>query len=88
MQGSVVRRTKRCGWPGCQCHRGPEYEHGPYYQWTRKVKAKTTTKVLTPTEARLYTEGIKNGRHLKRLVEKMYQISARALDYLAKLEEG
>lgn len=83
MQGSVVRRTKRCGQPGCQCHLGPEYEHGPYYQWTRKVQAKTVTKVLTPAEARLYKECIRNGRRLRKLVVRMYQISARVARYLA-----
>ena len=82
-QGSVVRRTKRCGHPGCQCHLGPEYEHGPYYQWTRKIQAKTVTKVLNPAEARLYQEFIQNGRQLRKLISKMYEISAQALDYLA-----
>ena len=83
MQGSVVRRTKRCGQPGCQCHRGPEYEHGPYYQWTRKVEAKTVTQVLTPADARLYKEWIRSGRRLRKLVARLYQISARAARYLA-----
>jgi hypothetical protein len=83
MQGSVVRRTKRCGHPGCQCHLGPEYEHGPYYQWTRKIQAKTVTKILNPTEARLYQEFIRNGRRLRKLVSRMYEISAQASGYLA-----
>ncbi len=83
MQGSVVRRTKRCGHPSCRCQSGPEYEHGPYYQWTRKVKAKTVTKVLTPTEARTYKEFIQNERRLRKLIKRMYQISGRAARYLA-----
>jgi len=82
MQGSIVRRTKRCGQPGCQCHLGPEYEHGPYYQWTTKVRAKTVTVVLTPEQARIYNEFIRNGRKLKKLVTKMYAISSRATRYL------
>lgn len=84
MQGSVVRRTKRCGRPGCSCHRGPEYEHGPYYQWTRKIRAKTVTTVLTLAEARLYRQWIANGRRLRRLVTRLYKISERAAEHLAK----
>ncbi len=83
MQGSVVRRTKRCGHPSCRCQLGSEYEHGPYYQWTRKVQAKTVTKVLTPAEARIYQECIQNERRLRKLMKRMYQISARAARYLA-----
>lgn len=86
MQGSVVRRTKRCGRAGCQCHRAPRYEHGPYYQWTTKVDSKTVTKVLSPAEARLYKKHIRNGRRLKKLVTKMHQISARAVRY--HIDEG
>ena len=83
MQGSVVQRTKQCGQPNCRCHLGPEHEHGPYYQWTRKVNAKTVTKLLSPAEARVYQECIRNGRKLKKLVAKMYELSARAARYLA-----
>jgi hypothetical protein len=83
MQGSVVRRTKRCGHPGCQCHLGAEYEHGPYYQWTRKIQAKTVTRILNPTEARLYQDFIRNGRRLRKLVSRMYDISGQAAGYLA-----
>ncbi len=86
MQGSVVRRTKRCGQPGCQCHIGPDYEHGPYYQWTRKVQAKTVTKVLSLAEARLYKECIRNGRRLRKLVARMHEISARTTRTMA--DEG
>ncbi len=84
MQGSVVQRTKQCGQPSCRCHLGPEHEHGPYYQWTRKVKAKTVTKLLSPAEARVYQDFIRNGRKLKKLVARMYKLSARAARYLAE----
>lgn len=84
MQGSVVLRTKQCGQPDCRCHLGPEHEHGPYYQWTRKVNAKTVTKLLSPAEARVYQDFIRNGRRLKKLLARMYEISARAARYLAE----
>jgi len=84
MQGSVVKRTKRCGQPECRCQHAPEYEHGPYYQWTRKIRAKTVTEVLTPTDARLYRQWITNGRRLRRLVARLYRISERAARYRAQ----
>ncbi|MFQ5500536.1 MAG: DUF6788 family protein [Candidatus Zixiibacteriota bacterium] len=83
MQGSVIKRTKQCGQPNCRCHRGQQYEHGPYYQWTRKVKAKTVTKVLTPPEARLYKKCIRNERRLRKILAKMYRISSRAVQCLS-----
>lgn len=83
MQGSVVKRTTRCGQPNCRCNLGPPYEHGPYYQWTRKVKAKTVTRILTPTEARIYQECIRNERRLRKLLSKMYRISSKAVESLA-----
>ncbi len=88
MKGSVVRRTKRCGQPGCRCHRGPDYEHGPYYQWTRKIRAKTLTTVLAPTEARHYRQWIANGRSLRRLVARLYKTSERAARYLVQEESS
>lgn len=83
MQGSVIQRTKQCGQQNCRCHLAPEYEHGPYYQWTRKVKVKTVTRVLTPEEARLYKECIQNERRLRKLLAKMYRISSHAVQYLS-----
>jgi hypothetical protein len=84
LQGSVVKRTKQCGRPECPCHTDPACEHGPYYQWTRKVKAKTVTEVLTPQQARLWQELIRNGRQLKRLVARLYAISAKAAKLMAQ----
>ena len=84
MRGSLVKRTKECGRPECPCHSDPQREHGPYYQWTRKVKAKTVTEVLTPDQARLWQQLIRNGRRLKRLVARLYAISAKAAKLMAE----
>ena len=75
MQGSVVKRTMRCSTPTCQCHKGKEYEHGPYYQWTTKVKGKTVSRTLTPEEAAERKQYIANGRQLKKLLARMYKLS-------------
>ncbi|MHB8295637.1 MAG: DUF6788 family protein [Acidimicrobiales bacterium] len=80
--GSVLRRYTHCGTPGCRCHGDPPKLHGPYYQWTAKVRAKTVTRRLSPDEARLYSEWIANDRQLRRLVNEMRQVAAKATELM------
>lgn len=82
--GSVVRRYTRCGTAGCRCHADPPQPHGPYYQWTAKVNGKTVTRRLTEREATLYQEWIANDRQLRRLVDQMRQVAAKAAELLIK----
>jgi uncharacterized protein DUF6788 len=58
--------------------------HGPYYQWTRKVRGETVTVRLTREEARLFEEWISNGRQLHRIVTQMEMISRRITKRLLK----
>ena len=44
--GSLVRRYMPCGKPGCRCMAEPPILHGPYYQWTYRLRGKTITKRL------------------------------------------
>ena len=74
-KGSMVRRHMPCGRPGCRCAQGPEHWHGPYYQWTRKVKGKTVTVRLTPEEAQTMSSYVRNDRQLRRIVAQMRAIS-------------
>ena len=74
-KGSMVRRHMPCGRPGCRCAQGPEHRHGPYYQWTRKVKGKTVTVRLTPEEAQTMRSYVRNDRQLRRIVAQMRTIS-------------
>lgn len=84
--GSVTHRYTRCGTQGCKCHADPPQRHGPYYQWTAKVNGKTITRRLTDTEATLYQEWIANDRHLRRILQQMRQLAAKAADL--KLKEA
>lgn len=84
--GSVTRRYTRCGTAGCRCHADPPKLHGPYFQWTIKVKGKTVTRRLRPAEAALYREWIANDRQLRQLVEQMRQVAAKAEEL--KLKEA
>lgn len=76
--GSVVRRYTHCGTPSCRCHGDPPQLHGPYWQWTAKVKGKTVTRRLSEHEAELYSEWIANDRRLSHLIGQMRQVAAKA----------
>jgi len=86
--GSVTRRYTRCGTPGCKCHADPPQPHGPYYQWTAKINGKTVTRRLSESEAELYQEWIANDRKLRRLVEQMRQVGAKAAELRLKEAGG
>jgi hypothetical protein len=73
-----------CGKPGCCCQASPPELHGPYYQWTRKVRGKTVTVRLTREEARLLEEWISNGRQLDRIVAQMEAVALRITERLMK----
>jgi hypothetical protein len=83
-RGSLVRRFMPCGKPGCCCQASPPELHGPYYQWTRKVRGKTVTVRLTREEARLVEEWISNGRQLEKIVTQMEAVSLRITERLIK----
>lgn len=82
--GSVTRRHTRCGTPSCKCHADPPQLHGPYYQWTAKENGKTITRRLNPAEAQLYQEWISNDRQLRRILQQMRQIAAKAAELKLK----
>lgn len=78
-KGSMVRRHMPCGRSGCRCAEGPDNWHGPYYQWTRKVRGKTITVRLTPEEAQLMSSYVRNDRQLRRIVAQMRAISLKVV---------
>lgn len=83
--GSVIQRYSYCGTPRCRCHGEPPQPHGPYWQWSAKVKGKTVTRQLGPAEAQLYQEWIANDRRLNDLIAQMRQVAAKAAQL--KLEQ-
>jgi hypothetical protein len=78
--GTLTRRYTRCTSPGCKCRADPPQPHGPYWQWTRKIDGKTVTRRLTPAEAKLYREWIANDRRMRRLIDQMRTVAAKAAD--------
>jgi hypothetical protein len=82
--GSLLRRFMPCGKPGCRCQATPPRLHGPYYQWTRKVRGKTVTVRLTQPEAKCLETWIANGRRLDRILAQMQRVSHRATHRLLR----
>ena len=74
----------KCGQPTCACHQDASQRHGPYSEWTYKVKGKTVNVKLSPQAAPLYQAATKQHRTLKALLARMERQSRTALARLAK----
>ncbi len=82
--GSLVRRFMRCGKPGCHCMAEPPVLHGPYYDWTYKLRGKTIALRLTEDQAKACDEWITNHRRLRRTVRKMEVLSLKETNHLLR----
>jgi hypothetical protein len=80
LPGSITQRRTRCGRSNCACHADPPRLHGPYWQWTRKVAAKTICRWLTPDQQRDYQAWINNDRRLHELLARLETLGAAALE--------
>src|SRR5712672_1083394 len=54
LPGSITQRRTRCGRRNCACHADPPRLHGPYWQWTRKIAARTICRWLSDDQHRDY----------------------------------
>jgi len=84
LKGTVLKRMMKCGQPTCACQRDASQRHGPYFEWTYKVKGKTVNVKLSPPAAPLYQAATKQHRQLKAALAKMERLSRTALAQLAK----
>ena len=80
LPGSVTQRRTRCGRRNCGCHADPPRLHGPYWQWTRKIAAKTICRWLTADQHRDYQAWIDNDRRLHDLLARLETLGAAAFD--------
>lgn len=80
LPGSLKERRTRCGHPGCACRADPPLLHGPYWQWTRKVAARTVGRWLSDDQREDYQPWIDNGRRLHDLLGELEELGAAALD--------
>src|SRR5436305_15348919 len=65
LKGTVLKRMMKCGHPNCACQRDASHRHGPYFEWTYKVKGKTVNVKLSPQAAPSYQAATQPHRRLK-----------------------
>ena|SRR5262250_1027610 len=82
--GTVTERHTTCGANNCRCQADPPQRHGPYYQYSRKVAGKTTSRRLTPEQAEQYRLWIANRRTLDQITADMDEISHQAAQLLTR----
>ena len=80
LPGSITQRRTRCGRSNCACHASPPRLHGPYWQWTRKIAARTVCRWLTPDQNNDYQAWIDNDRRLRELLTRLETLGTAALD--------
>jgi hypothetical protein len=80
LPGSLTERRTRCGHPNCACHADPPRRHGPYWQWTRKIAAKTICRWLSPEQQHDYQTWISNDRRLRELIGELEALGTAALE--------
>ncbi len=80
LPGSIGERRTRCGRPNCACHKDPPHLHGPYYQWTRKVAAKTVGRWLSLEQAERYRAFVDNDHRVRELLARLEAIGIAAFE--------
>jgi len=80
LPGTLSRRSTRCGRPGCHCHSDPPQLHGPYWWWTRKVRAKTVTRLLTDEQVADYQEWFDNAKQVRSLITELEKLSLKIVE--------
>jgi hypothetical protein len=75
LPGSLVRREMRCGRPDCRCHDEPPRLHGPYWSWTRKVRAKTVTRLFSDEQLDDYLPWLDNAKRVRQLLSELEALS-------------
>jgi hypothetical protein len=80
LPGSITQRRTRCGRSNCGCHADPPRLHGPYWQWTRKIAARTICRWLSAEQNHDYQSWIDNDRRLRELLARLEALGAAALE--------
>jgi len=75
LPGSLTVKAYRCGKQNCRCHAEPPKLHGPYAFWTRKVNAKTQTRMLNDEELADYQPMFDNARKIRDLINELQELS-------------
>ena len=67
--GTLLKRTKVCGKPGCRCATDPSARHGPYHEWGHMRGGKLVHRSVTAEQAALLEQAIANYRNARKLMQ-------------------
>ena len=87
-KGTVIARMMKCGQPACPCHQDASKRHGPYWEWTYKLAAKTVNVRLNPVAGPIYKTASQQYHLLKSILRRMEKLSHTALANTAKQAEA
>lgn len=59
----------------------PPVPHGPYYQWTKKVRAKTVGRWLSVEQRNDYQPWVDNHRRIRQLLTRLEEIGESVLEH-------
>jgi hypothetical protein len=78
--GTLLRRTKVCGKPGCCCAQDPSARHGPYFEWGHMKGGKLVHRTVSPEQAAILQLAIANYRKAKKLMQAWEDETERLFD--------
>ena len=83
-KGTVLQRRMKCGQLRCACHQHPSQRHGPYWEWTYKVRGKTVNVRLSSEAGPIYQAASRQYRKLKSLLNRLERVARTGLAAQAK----
>ena len=78
--GTLLRRMKMCGKPGCRWHRGPRRTSRPVLRMGTHERGKLVHRMVTPEQAALLRRAIANYRRAKKLMKAWENETERLFD--------
>jgi hypothetical protein len=84
--GTLLKRMKVCGKPGCRCAQDPLARHGPYYEWGHMKGGVLVHRSVTPQQAEMLQLAIGNHRKAKKLMRAWEEETERLIDLEAPRE--
>ncbi|MHB1812142.1 MAG: DUF6788 family protein [Thermoplasmataceae archaeon] len=84
LHGSIWKHYMKCGNVKCKCHESPPKLHGPYYDWSRKIKGKTVNIRLDEEQAKMVEKWIQNMKRLENVLSEIEATSIRAAELIRK----
>jgi hypothetical protein len=74
--GTLSKQYNVCGNPRCRCKATPPKRHGPYYQLSFTRKNRSRTKFVRKEHLHAVREHVKNFTRLRKLVDRLIDLSA------------